>query len=1276
MHLKSKVSVINLCKWQSVGALALIVCGSLGGGATGLAQQSFPPPLAARPAVQFTGLNPGPLGGDPVPPPDSPNPFGAVSASWEGISSDIQWEPPDPHGAAGPNGIVQTVNLRIKYWNKSGAGIWGPIDLSTFWSSVGIKAANILSDPRVMFDHVSGHFYVALLEADDSASKSYLNLAVSKTANPATSGPADWYFYRIEDTETIGSTKYWTDYPGMGVDGQAVYVTYNMYSFPVSTASFKNAIIISLNKAAINSGTTNYTLVFTPAASSGFTLQPCSVLGGSSPSNVAYFAETPIMGNFATSVRIWALKDPLGAKTLTSTSVTVPNNGGYPPYSGAPQPGTSFTIDTLDGRTQGNAFWDNGAVWFCTTAGGSSGKSVVYYYKINLNNYPSGTPTLGEAGFIDGGSGEWTYQPSIGANSRGDVGIVYCQSSTARYPTIFAATRSSVATAFGTPVLIKASPSYYYGGRWGDYASVTADPVDDSFWVTHEWAKSSSVIAWSTWWAQLAAPSGKADGILEATFTPPNGTTLVAGKTQSVFVQVADGLSVTNATVIATVDGGTNLTFLNNGVAPDVAANDGTYSANLAVPVSTNDITLGFRITAPGKTNSTNIVIYSVVPLPANDYFTNATKVPTGGAVYLSNNRFATKETGEQAHAGVASAGASLWWSWSPASNSSVLIDTTASTMDTVVAVYTGLTVSNLTVVAATNDVATKMQAYLHFDAIAGTAYRIAVASANSNSVGSLRVVIAPGGQLDTNPPTVSVTSPLSGLWVSNFLVTVSGIANDPQPNFSGLTRVLVSVNGQLPITATGTANWSSTFGLIPGVNTINVTAVDLAGNVSQPVVLQVTYVIVNPVNDLLANALSLTAVPDVASATTTNATKEFSEPVHAGNNGGKSVWWRYQPPADGALTLSTTNSTFDTLLGIYSGPRVSELTTVASNDDAYPGSLRGFSALTQAVRSNQTYYVAVDGFDGASGMVSLGYNFTPSDLFTLTLSNAGGGLVAEPSGNLANHSTVVLDVISNSTVVLTGVPDPYFEFGSWTGDLTATANPLSLVVSSNISLTGHFRPISFTDDFETGNLMKLGWSSSGDHPWTVQTNNVLTGSFSAQSGDIGDSQTSSLSFTTNFGGGVASFYFKVSSETGWDFLNFVVDGVLQQQWSGEIDWTSYSFPLSFGSHTLEWRYTKDSTISKGLDAAFLDNVRLPISLPIDASTPAYLQLLMQTNDSVLILGQGQTNREYVIQRATNLAFPIGWQNISTNLATFGSFQYVDPGTGTNPIRYYRAVTW
>ena len=408
--------------------------------------------------------------------------------------------PPDPHGAAGSNGIIATVNLRVAYFNKTGGLIWGPVSFTTFFSPVGNTGAN--TDPRAIYDPVAARFYIVLLE--NSTSQSFVNLAVSKNPNPLSSGTSDWFFYRVEVTESFQADKYALDYPGLGYDAQAIYVTGNMESLPLTESSvFKNCQIVIFKKTDALSGTATFSSAFTPdGSSSGFTLQPATVLGNSAPTNRAYFAETPL--NSSTTVRIWALSDPLGTRSLTSASVTIPNNGGTSSIDDAPQAGTTNKIPTIAPYTQGNAFWWNGQIWFCHTAGGSSGKSIVYFYKINANNFPSNTPTLGEAGGIDGGSGVWNYQPAIGGNARGDVCMVYCQSSSTTFPAIYCVARAAGETNFGAPILLKQSPAFSNSDRWGDFATVSADPGDGTFWVCHEWAKSSAPHDWSTWWAQVS----------------------------------------------------------------------------------------------------------------------------------------------------------------------------------------------------------------------------------------------------------------------------------------------------------------------------------------------------------------------------------------------------------------------------------------------------------------------------------------------------------------------------------------------------------------------------------------------------------------------------------------------------------------------------------------------------------------------------------------------------------------------------------------------------
>ena len=60
------------------------------------------------------------------------------------------------------------------------------------------------------------------------------------------------------------------------------------------------------------------------------------------------------------------------------------------------------------------------------------------------------------------------------------------------------------------------------------------------------------------------------------------------------------------------------------------------------------------------------------------------------------------------------------------------------------------------------------------------------------------------------------------------------------------------------------------------------------------------------PANDDFANSFTLSGSATNASGTNVNATKQTGEPNHAGNPGGKSVWWSWTAPASGEVALST----------------------------------------------------------------------------------------------------------------------------------------------------------------------------------------------------------------------------------------------------------------------------------------------------------------------------------------------------------------------------------
>lgn len=76
-------------------------------------------------------------------------------------------------------------------------------------------------------------------------------------------------------------------------------------------------------------------------------------------------------------------------------------------------------------------------------------------------------------------------------------------------------------------------------------------------------------------------------------------------------------------------------------------------------------------------------------------------------------------------------------------------------------------------------------------------------------------------------------------------------------------------------------------------------------------------------------------SVPVYAMGSSVAATKEPGEPAHGGNAGGGSVWLNWTAPATGTVQVSTLGSGFDTVLAVYTGDEVGNLTLVAANDDA-----------------------------------------------------------------------------------------------------------------------------------------------------------------------------------------------------------------------------------------------------------------------------------------------------------------------------------------------------
>ena len=121
-----------------------------------------------------------------------------------------------------------------------------------------------------------------------------------------------------------------------------------------------------------------------------------------------------------------------------------------------------------------------------------------------------------------------------------------------------------------------------------------------------------------------------------------------------------------------------------------------------------------------------------------------------------------------------------------------------------------------------------------------------------------------------------------------------------------------------------------------------------------------------------------------------------------------------------------------------------------------------------------------------------------------------------------------------------------------------------------------------------------LAVTGSGNTPWTAQTTVTHDGNDAARSGPITNNQRSTLQVTGVQGPATVSFWWKVDSEATFDFLTVELDGIQPFTGiSGDIDWQQRTINIPAGTHTLQWHYSKDESVSERQDAAWIDQLTI-----------------------------------------------------------------------------------
>ena len=492
-------------------------------------------------------------------------------------------------------------------------------------------------------------------------------------------------------------------------------------------------------------------------------------------------------------------------------------------------------------------------------------------------------------------------------------------------------------------------------------------------------------------------------------------------------VQV-DTMGSTNAagdvlnTVLAVYTGNTLNTLT------PVSANDDEIPSQLssskvffraAAGVSYQIAVAGFR--DANSTVAVGSILLNLAQAPDNDYFTHRLAFPLGVARVRDNNVGTTKEPAERNHAFNAG-GKSVWWSWVAPSNGLYRLDTTGSSFDTLLAVYTGSALNALTLVGehdgnpADNFFVSRVQ----FQAVGGTEYQFAVdgyQGASGDVVLNLGPVVAGGGGIAAND---NFAQRIAFLGQTNRVTasTVGATKETSEPNHGGNVgghsvwwAWIAPITGPVTLSTTnssfdttlaayagtsldaltlvaGNDDLDAAFGVYQSRVTFPAVAgvayqiaVDGHGSATGAVVLTLTQPTPEVVggNDLFADRFLITGQTNTVVGANTNATKEAGEPNHAGNRGGRSIWWRWVAPASTPVTIDMVGSSFDTLLAVYAGTEVNALTMMAAD---HLGSVNG-STVTFLPIAGVEYQIAVDGFhDGiatARGAVTLNVRQYPS---------------------------------------------------------------------------------------------------------------------------------------------------------------------------------------------------------------------------------------------------------------------------------------------------------
>ena len=134
---------------------------------------------------------------------------------------------------------------------------------------------------------------------------------------------------------------------------------------------------------------------------------------------------------------------------------------------------------------------------------------------------------------------------------------------------------------------------------------------------------------------------------------------------------------------------------------------------------------------------------------------------------------------------------------------------------------------------------------------------------------------------------------------------------------------------------------------------------------------------------------------------------------------------------------------------------------------------------------------------------------------------------------------------------------------------------------------------IDFSDNKWTTRRPEVFTITDGTTPFKVDSTFLYEEKPTYRSGVIGGNGTSSSVMTFNLvENGYVEFNYTVSSENNFDWLRVLIDEIEVIKVSGSVAWTTKLHFLTAGSHTIEFKYTKDGSGNSGSDAGAIGYIK------------------------------------------------------------------------------------